>query len=199
MTTGTPSSNQSTGARRSRVRTLLPLAVAAWVVLEIWLLTVVAGAVGGFTLFLLLVGGFVLGAAVIKAAGRRAFQNLSETLQRQQRPGSVEAGEQRSQGNGLLMLAGLFLMIPGLISDALGLLLLVPPVRAALSRFTERTIERKMSAASLGAFGGAFQERRGGGPAGGTGTVIQGEVVRDDEKSSHGPDGSQQRPPIMPS
>ncbi|MFI0239598.1 FxsA family membrane protein [Streptomyces sp. NPDC016845] len=200
MTTGTPPSNQSTGVRRSRVRRFLPLAVAAWVVLEIWLLTVVAGAVGGFTLFLLLVGGFVLGAAVIKAAGRRAFQNLSETLQRRQRPDAVEAGEQRSQGNGLLMLAGLFLMIPGLISDALGLLLLVPPVRTALSRYTERTIERKMSEATRGAFGAGYGQSRGGGPAGGTGTVIQGEVVRDDdEKPSNGPDGSQQRPPIMPS
>ncbi|MEU6394412.1 FxsA family membrane protein [Streptomyces sp. NPDC046939] len=204
MTTGTPPRNQSTGARRSRVRTFLPLAVVAWVVLEIWLLTVVADAVGGFTLFLLLVGGFALGAAVIKAAGRRAFQNLSETLQRGQRPGAVEEGEQRSQGNGMLMAAGLFLMIPGLVSDALGLLLLVPPVRTALSRYTERTIERKMTEATRGAFGAAFQQSRGG-PAGGTGTVIQGEVVRHDEKPSNGtdgtdgPGGSRPRPPIMPS
>ncbi|GAA2343041.1 FxsA family protein [Streptomyces kunmingensis] len=198
MTTGTPPRNQPAGARRSRVRTLLPLGVAAWVILEIWLLTVVAGAVGGFTLFLLLAGGFVLGAVVIKAAGRRAFQNLSETLQRQQRPEAVEADEQRSQGNGLLMLAGLFLMIPGLVLDALGLLLLIPPVRTALSRYTERAIERKMSTATRSAFGAAFQQSRGG-PAGGPGTVIQGEVVREDEKPSDGPDGSHPRPPIMPS
>ncbi|MFJ9040811.1 FxsA family membrane protein [Streptomyces sp. NPDC102406] len=196
MSTGTPPRNQPTKARRSRVRTLLPLGVAAWVILEIWLLTVVAGAVGGFTLCLLLVAGFVLGAVVIKAAGRRAFQNLSETLQRGQ-SGGVEAGEQRPQGNGLLMLAGLFLMIPGLISDALGLLLLVPPVRAALSRSTERAVQRRMSAATQGAFGAAFQQARGDRPGGGT--VIQGEVVREDAGPAGRGDDADPRPPIMPS
>lgn len=196
MTTGTPSRNRPAGERRSRFRRFLPLAVAAWVVLEIWLLTMVAGAVGGFTLFLILAAGLVLGAVVIKAAGQRAFQNLSETIQRQQRTGTLEAGEKRQQGNGLLMLAGLLLMIPGLITDALGLLLLVPPLRAALSRYTERTIERKMSTASAGAMGQAFGQarmRQSGG------TVIQGEVIREDERPGGHPDDSDPRPPIMPS
>ncbi|MFI7343201.1 FxsA family membrane protein [Streptomyces sp. NPDC050085] len=198
MTTGTPSRNRPAGARRSRVRTLLPLGVAAWVVLEIWLLTVVAGAVGGFTLFLLLLAGIVLGAVVIKAAGRRAFQNLNETLRRQQQ-GIVEAGEQRRQGNGLLLLAGLLLMIPGLISDALGLLLLVPPLRTALSRYTERTLEKKMSVATPGSLGSAFQQARMHHP---DGTVIQGEVIRDDEyvrrDDRDDRDDTDPRPPLMP-
>ena len=51
--------------------------------LEIWLLTVVAGAASGLVVFLLLLAGFVLGAAVIKRAGPRAFQNLNEALQQQ--------------------------------------------------------------------------------------------------------------------
>lgn len=68
MTTGTP---HPTAPKRSRARTFVPLAIAAWAVLEIWLLTVVAGAAGGFTVLLLLVAGIVLGAAVMKRAGRR--------------------------------------------------------------------------------------------------------------------------------
>ena len=44
MTTGVPSSTHPARPRRSRLRTFLPLGVAAWLVLEIWLLTVVAGA-----------------------------------------------------------------------------------------------------------------------------------------------------------
>ena len=112
--------------------------------LEIWLLTVVAGAASGFTVFLLLVAGFVLGAVVIKRAGRRAFRNLSETLQQQQ-SGVAPHERANGEGNGLMMLGGLLLMIPGLISDALGLLLLVPPVQKALSRYAERTFERKIA------------------------------------------------------
>ncbi|MZD10339.1 FxsA family protein [Streptomyces sp. SID5785] len=195
MTTGTPPRKPSTGARRSRVRRFLPLGVAAWVVLEVWLLMLVAGASSGFTVFLILVAGFVLGAVVIKAAGRRAFQNLSETIQRAQTDPAA-AAEPRSQGNGLLMLAGLLLMIPGLFTDALGLLLLVPPVRGALSRYTERTVERRMSTAAEGTLGGAFQQARMRQP--GT-TVIQGEVVREDERPGGGPDESESRPPITPS
>ncbi len=88
MTTGTP---PPTARRRSRARTFVPLAIAAWAVLEIWLLIVVADAAGGFTVLLLLAAGVVLGAVVMKRAGRRAFRNLTETLQ--QMPGSrVPAG-----------------------------------------------------------------------------------------------------------
>ncbi|MGY0487834.1 FxsA family membrane protein [Streptomyces sp. WG-D5] len=198
MTTGTPPRNPSTGARRSRVRRFLPLGVAAWLVLEIWLLTVVAGAIGGFTLGILLVAGIVLGAVVMKSAGRRAFQNLTETLQRQQSGAQdpAKATEKRSQGNGLLMLAGLLLMIPGLVSDVLGLLLLVPPLRTALSRYTERTVERRMGAAtSRSTFGDAFQQarmRQSGG------TVIQGEVIRDDERPGPRRDDTDPRPPLTP-
>jgi len=100
MTTGAPTPTYPARPRRSRLRTFLPLGVAAWLVLEIWLLTVVAGASSGFTVFLLLLAGFVLGAAVIKKAGRRAFQNLNEALQRGGTP-------QSGGGNGLLMLGGL--------------------------------------------------------------------------------------------
>ncbi|MFG2655349.1 FxsA family membrane protein [Streptomyces sp. NPDC048425] len=193
MTTGTPSASRPATPRRSRVRTFLPLGIAVWLVLEIWLLTVVAGAAGGFTVFLLLLAGIVLGAVVIKRVGRRAFKNLSETLQRQQ-SGAVPAGEQRSGGNGLVMLAGLLLMIPGLVSDALGLVLLVPPVRTALSRYTERTIERKMQSAAPGTLGDAFQQARMHRP---DGTVIQGEVIKDDERPAQRPDAGP-RPPIAP-
>lgn len=82
MTTGAPTPTYPARPRRSRMRTVLPLGVAAWLVLEIWLLTVVAGAASGFAVFLLLVAGFVLGSVVIKRAGRRAFRNLNEALQR---------------------------------------------------------------------------------------------------------------------
>ncbi|MGQ4384540.1 FxsA family membrane protein [Streptomyces sp. SAS_270] len=174
MTTGAPTPTYPARPRRSRLRTFLPLGVAAWLVLEIWLLTLVAGAASGFTVFLLLVAGFVLGSVVIKRAGRRAFQNLSETLQQQQSGTPPTAG--RGNGNGLMMLGGLLLMIPGLISDALGLLLLVPPVQKALSAYAERAIDRRMSQAVPGPLGDAYQQTRIHRP---DGKIVQGEVIRD--------------------
>jgi UPF0716 protein FxsA len=170
MTTGAPTPTYPARPRRSRLRTFLPLGIAAWLVLEIWLLTVVAGAASGLTVFLLLLAGFVLGAVVIKRAGRRAFQALNEAVQRGGTP-------TRGGGNGLMMLGGLLLMLPGLISDAVGLLLLIPPLQKALSAYTERTLERKLREAAPGTLGDAFQQARIHRP---DGKVVQGEVIRDE-------------------
>ncbi|MFD5327249.1 FxsA family membrane protein [Streptomyces sp. NPDC127092] len=197
MTTGAP---PPLAPKRSRARTFLPPALAVWLVLEIWLLTVVANAAGGFTVLLLLVGGGVLGAAVIKRAGRRAFANLTGTFQRAQE--AAQRGEMptapdkaaAADRNGFLMLGGLLLMIPGLISDAVGLLLLVPPVRAAVGRLAERAVERRMAAARPGSLQDAFQQARIHRP---DGKVVQGEVVRED--APQGPARPQEsRPPLTP-
>ncbi|MFJ2833459.1 FxsA family membrane protein [Streptomyces sp. NPDC087263] len=190
MTTGAPTPTYPARPRRSRLRTFLPLGVAVWLVLEIWLLTVVAGAASGFTVLLLLVAAFVLGSVVIKRAGRRAFRNLSETLQQQQSGAAPTVATGKGDGNGLMMLGGLLLMIPGLLSDAVGLLLLIPPVQKALSRYAERTIERRIAAAPPGTLGDAFQQARMHRP---DGKVVQGEVIRDDTGRQQDPGP---RPPL---
>ncbi|MGW0913434.1 FxsA family membrane protein [Streptomyces sp. NPDC002784] len=183
MTTGAPTPTHPARPRRSRLRTFLPLGIVAWLVLEIWLLTLVAGAAGGLTVFLLLLTGLVLGTLVIKRAGRRAFQNLNEALQRGGTPAPSGGG------NGLMMLGGLLLMLPGLISDALGLLLLIPPVQKALGRYAERTFDRKLRQAGAGSLSGAFQQARMQRP---DGKVVQGEVIRDEAGDTReGP-----RPPL---
>ncbi|MFI1153744.1 FxsA family membrane protein [Streptomyces sp. NPDC020817] len=201
MTTGVPLSTAP--RRRSRGRTFLPLAVAAWMILEIWLLSLVAGAAGGLTVAALLLGGIVLGAVVIKRAGRRAFKNLADTFQQAQQaqqgqqPAPGAAKRQRGSGNGLTMLAGLLLMLPGLLSDVAGLLLLLPPVRAWTGRRLAGSLERQMAAAPAGSFGGAFQQARIHYP---DGKVVQGEVIREDgpqQPQQPGPDAGY-RPPLAP-
>lgn len=192
MTTGAQTPRSPARPPRSRLRTFLPLGIAAWLVLEIWLLTVVAGASSGFMVFLLLVAGVVLGSVVIKAAGRRAFRNLTETINQQQsamRSGIPPEARPNSEGNGLMMLGGLLLILPGLISDALGLLMLLPPVQKAVSRYAQRTVERKLRDAGPGTVGDAFRQARMHRP---DGKVVQGEVIRDD------PDDAPQdpRPPL---
>lgn len=182
MTTGAPISPPTARPRRSRLRRYLPLGIAVWLVVEIWLLTQVAGTAGGLTVFLLLVAGFVAGSVVIKRAGRRAFQNLNEALQRGGSPA-------RGGGNGLMMLGGLLLMIPGLISDVAGLLLLLPPVQKAVSRFAERALDRSLRKAAPGTLGDAFQQARIHRP---DGKVVQGEVIREDA----GREPGEQWPPL---
>jgi UPF0716 protein FxsA len=182
MTTGAPPPIRPARPRRSGPLRFLPLGVAAWLVLEIWLLTVVAGATNGLVVFLLLVGGLVLGSAVIKRAGRRAFRKLSEAVQQQQ--SGIPTEPAASGGGGALtMLGGLLIILPGLISDALGLILLVPPVQKALGKYAERTFERKVREATPGGLGDPFQQARMHRP---DGKVVQGEVIRD-EPPARGP------------
>lgn len=176
--------------RRSRARTFLPLAVVAWLILETWLLTLVADAAGGVAVAALLAGGIVLGAVVIKRAGRRAFKNLTNTFQQAQQP----APQQPGSGNALTMLAGLLLMLPGLLSDVVALLLLVPPVRAWTGRRVAGSLERRMAAAPAGSFGDAYQQARIHYP---DGKVVQGEVIHDDAPQQPGPDAGY-RPPLAP-
>ncbi|MET9394403.1 FxsA family membrane protein [Streptomyces sp. NPDC006624] len=191
MTTGAQTPRTPARPRRSRLRTFLPLGLAAWLVLEIWLLTMVASATNGLVVLLILLAGLALGSVVIKRAGRRAFRKLSEALQQQQSGVMPEAGRRPdSEGNGLTMLGGLLLILPGLVSDAVGLLLLLPPVQKAVSRSAERAFERRLREVDPGTLGGAFQQARMRRP---DGKVVQGEVIRDepsDRPEQH------QRPPL---
>ncbi|WP_405620264.1 FxsA family membrane protein [Streptomyces sp. NBC_01508] len=203
MTTG---ATPPVAPQRSRARKIVPLGIALWLVLEIWLLTVVAGATNGLTVLLLLVGAGILGSVVVKRAGRRAFRNLTETLQQaqrqQQNPGAAENADESantSSGNGFLMLGGLLIMLPGLISDAVGLVLLLPPVRSILSRKAERSLERRMRAAGPGGLGDAFQQAQQARMNRPDGKVVQGEVIKNDEpRPPRGPDQDGPRPPLTP-
>ncbi|MEU6406486.1 FxsA family membrane protein [Streptomyces sp. NPDC046985] len=185
MTTSAPTSASPNRPGRSRPRRYLPVGVAVWLALEIWLLTMLAGAVGGAAVALLLVAGAVLGAVVIKRAGRRAFQNLSQTLR-----GGGDAPSAGRGGNGLTMLGGLLLMIPGVLSDAAGLLLLLPPVQRVVGRYTRRTVDRRLRRVVPGSLGDAFQQARVRRP---DGKVVQGEVIRDDRP---GDAPREERPPL---
>ncbi|WP_326600172.1 FxsA family membrane protein [Streptomyces sp. NBC_01803] len=163
---------------------LLPLVLAGWALLEIWLLITVGDAVGGVTVFLLLLAAFLLGGAVVKRAGRRAWQRLSEGL----RAGGAGAPAARARGgggDGLTMLGGLLLMVPGFASDAVGLLCVFPPTAALLRRAGARYVRRR-----AGLFGAAFDEARAtrermraGRP---DDRVVRGEVVREDDDEPPG-------------
>lgn len=189
MTTSTPPPVRPRPAqprRRSRARTVVPLVIAAWAVLEIWLLVVVASATSGLVVLLCIVAGFVLGAAAVKRAGRSAWRNLTATLQQPgAEPGAAvpQAGGGRT---GLHMLGGMLLIIPGFISDAVGLLLLFPPTRkltgALAERAAARSLRRHPVSGDPGSLGDLFQQAQQAGEQTRIhrpdGKVIQGEVVQ---------------------
>jgi UPF0716 protein FxsA len=95
-----------------------------------------------------------------------------------------------------LLVAGLLLLTPGLISDALGCLLLVPPLRRAIARWA---LARVFSSANLHVETRTFGDTpgKGGGRSGhegaDRGVVIDGEWERVDQPDRRRPDGSSEQ------
>ncbi|SFK46514.1 FxsA family membrane protein [Streptomyces pini] len=186
-----------TGPRRRSRRSFVPLGLAAFVVLEIWLLTLLADATNGLVVLIVLVAGAVLGAAIVKRAGRRAWRGLVETVESLQPGAEPRSGPQADRGgHGQAMLGGLLLMLPGLISDAAGLLCVFPPTAALLRRGVERRLGRRTGFApgsledSLRQARTAEEQFRIHRP---DGKVVQGEVVRDDERDARGGEDGEAR------
>jgi UPF0716 protein FxsA len=133
------------------------------------------------TLGLMILAGAV-GAAVIAQQSGGAFRQALEAAGRGETPHAAVLDGM------FLMLAGVFLLIPGLITDAMGLLLLVPPVRHWVARRTFESILRNAAFDAGNAseaprdghprdpFGGAHRAPPGKGP------VIEGEFQRLDEQ-----------------
>ena len=100
------------------------LLLILWPIAELFVAIKVAEAIGVLLTILLLIAGWPLGGWLVRAEGRIAIRRLSEAVNAGRRPG-------REVLDGALVLAGgALLIVPGFITDVLGLALLLPPVRA---------------------------------------------------------------------
>ncbi len=151
-----------------RVR-LIIVTVLLLPVLEIAVLIAVGQVIGIGWALLATLAGSVVGAVVIQREGRRSMRRLREMLQTGQAPAP-------DSGTGALRIAaGLALLIPGLLTDLVGLLLLIPPVRALARVWLLRSLLRQVSRQSDGPR--QVKVRRGDPVPPGPGEVIEGEVV----------------------
>ncbi|MEJ2885615.1 FxsA family protein [Actinomycetospora aeridis] len=158
------------------------VALAVYLAVEITVLVLVGQAVGFWGLLGVLVLSAVLGAWAIRREGRRSMTALMDAARRG-RPAEAEVADGM-----YVALAGVLLVVPGLLSTLAALVLLVPPVRRALAR---RAADRAVRAGSarvgpsvtvVGAGGPAWGPASPAGPGrldtgSFRGTVIEGEVV----------------------
>lgn len=95
-------------------------------IVEIALFVVIGGEIGVLWTVTLVILAAVVGFGVIRAQGVNALQRLQQSVDSGVDPvGPIADGA-------LKVVAGLLLILPGFLTDALGLVLLVPPVRRAL-------------------------------------------------------------------
>jgi UPF0716 protein FxsA len=116
------------------------LLLTAFVVLmplvEMYFIVQVGQEVGIITTVALLLVISMVGTALVKREGLRVYSQFMTT---------VRAGHEptREIVHGVCILAsGVFLLAPGFISDVLGILLLLPPTRALVSRIVLRRTRR---------------------------------------------------------
>jgi UPF0716 protein FxsA len=137
------------------------LLVAAFVIVpivEIYVIIQVGQAIGPWWTILLLIADSIFGSWLIAHEGRRAWAALTTALSSGQMPA-------RELADGALILVGGTLMLsPGFVTDAFGILLILPFTRPVARRLLTRVVSRRLLVV------------RPPGP-GATGPVVQGEVV----------------------
>ncbi len=110
--------------------------IAIFVVLpivELYVIVTVSGLIGLVPTLALLVAVSLGGAWLVKRQGIGVWGRTRSVVER----GEVPAAEMVD--GGLLLAAGSMLIVPGFVTDAVGLLLLLPPVRAL---FRNRLVNR---------------------------------------------------------
>ena len=109
------------------------VAIFAIPLLDAVFLVYVASVIGGVETVALVVLTALIGLLLVRAEGRYTLGNL----QRKLATGELPTAE--LMDGGLLLVAGAFLLTPGLVTDVIGLLLVLPPtrfpIRVALTRW----------------------------------------------------------------
>ena len=109
-----------------RLFPLLLLGFIATPLVELFILIEVGSAIGALPAILLCVATAAVGAALVRAQGLRTLREVQDAMRR----GEVPALAMLE--GGVLALAGVLLLTPGLVTDAIGFAALLPPLRRGL-------------------------------------------------------------------
>jgi UPF0716 protein FxsA len=141
------------------------LVIAAFIVvpiLEIYVIIQVGQVIGAWWTILLLIADSIVGSWLIRREGRRAWLALTTALQSGRMPATELAD------GGLILVGGTLMLSPGFVTDAVGILLVLPFTRPIARRFLSRVVGRRL-----------LEARRPG--PGTQGPVVRGQVVDEDQ------------------
>ena len=108
---------------------------------ELYILLQIGSVIGAANTILLVVFTGVLGAYLAQREGIRTLRTIQALLARGEIPGAplLDAF--------LILLAGVVLITPGVLTDLLGFLVLFPVTRARIRRWMQRHLERRFASA----------------------------------------------------
>jgi UPF0716 protein FxsA len=149
--------------RRSGLAWLLALLFIGVPLIEIYVIILVGQAIGAWWTVLLLVADSIFGAWLIRHEGSRAWLSLRDALESGRMPARELAD------GALILIGGTLMLAPGFVTDAFGILMILPLTRPVWRRLLTRVV-----AARLVVIGPGAPQRPGAGPEG---PVVRGEVV----------------------
>ena len=109
---------------------------------ELYMILKVGDAIGVVPTILLLAADSVLGSVLLRTQGRAVWTRFNVTLSEGRVP-------HREVMDGVLVIfGGAFLITPGVLTDIVGIILLIPPTRAVVRRLVVRRLGRRVVVAS---------------------------------------------------
>lgn len=132
---------------------LAALIILGLPILEIAVFVMVGSKIGVLWTVALVVLSGIAGSILLRVQGFGALARIRREMETGRDPGREVAH------GAMIMLAGILLVIPGFVTDIVGLLLFIPPVREAAWRF----LKRRVVVTSFGTGFGGFRPsaRRG--------------------------------------
>jgi UPF0716 protein FxsA len=130
-------------------------------ILEIYVIIQVGQVIGAWWTIVLLIADSIFGSWLIKHEGRRAWQALTTTIQSGRMPAAELAD------GALILVGGTLMLSPGFVTDAVGIVLILPFTRPLARRLLTRVVARRLVQVR-------YDGRSRNGP---TGPVVRGEVI----------------------
>jgi UPF0716 protein FxsA len=157
------------------------LGIGVYAVLEWFAASWLAGLIGWGGVALVVLVLVLVGAAVMRRAGFAAVRSLrpvsydgANVIPAPTQESLTQAGRDAADAASLFV-AGFLIALPGLVTSAVGLVLLVPPVRRVVRTRVSRSVRRRAEAAGL------VHDARVTSV-----TTVQGDVVREDDRPVRG-------------
>jgi UPF0716 protein FxsA len=131
---------------------LLLIAFIVVPIVELFVIAQVGDLIGLVPTLVILLLVSVAGAWLVRREGRAAWRNFTAALQQARIPAKEVVD------GALVLVGGALLLTPGFVSDAAGLLMVLPPTRAVANRLVRSRARGLFALGSLG----APRPRRGG-------------------------------------
>lgn len=113
---------------------LVPFLLLVIPIIEIGAFIAIGGQIGIAPTLLMILVTAIIGSILLRVQGLSLVREIQQSVAEGQVPG-------RALGNGaMIVVAGILLLTPGFVTDSIGFLLFVPPVRSAIWSFLSSRI-----------------------------------------------------------